>query len=136
MPDLDATTDYPLGEKRPDLVRTPSGARLEDLNVEALRAGLMAGEDMRATAGTLNLQAEIADSANRSQLAQNLRRAAELTRVPDNVLLAIYRALRPGRSTPEALEDWARTLEDEFDAHLTAGFVREASDAYTRSGLT
>lgn len=136
MPDLDATTDYPLGEKRPDLVRTPSGARLEDLNIEALRRGLMAGEDMRATAETLRLQAEIADSANRPQLAQNLRRAAELTRVPDNVLLSIYRALRPGRSTPEALEDWARTLEDEFDAHLTAGFVREASDASTKSGLT
>lgn len=136
MPDLNATTDYPLGEKRPDLVRTPSGARLEDLNIEALRRGLMAGEDMRATAETLRLQAEIADSANRPQLAQNLRRAAELTRVPDDVLLAIYRALRPGRSTPEALEDWARTLEDEFEAHLTAGFVREASDASTRSGLT
>ena len=135
MTRLDARTDYPLGEKRPDMVRTPSGATLDQLGVEALRGGLLAGEDMRATKTTLALQAQIAESSGRPQLADNLRRAAELTRVPDDTLLAIYRSLRPGRSTPEGLNEWAMTLEKEFDAPLTARFVREAADAYRRRGL-
>lgn len=135
MAELDARHDYPLGENRPDLVRTPSGATLEQLDVEALKGGLLAGEDMRATSTTLGLQAQIADSSGRPELADNLRRAAELARVPDDTLLAIYRSLRPGRSTPAGLEDWATTLEEDFDAPLTARFIREAAETYRRRGL-
>ena len=135
MPRLDPKTDYPLGSKRPDLVSTPSGAKLSELGIDQLTAGLIAGEDMRATAKTLHLQAEIAEAVGQVQLAENLRRAAELTRVPDDVILSIYTALRPGRSNADSLEDWADTLEHDFDAPLVAAFVREAVEVYRAGGL-
>ena len=135
MPGLDPKTDYPLGTCRPDLVLTPSGRSLKDINLDQLRAGIIAGEDVRATPETLRLQAEIAETAGRTQLAENLRRAAEMTKVPDDVILAVYTALRPGRSSAAGLEDWARTLEDEFDAPAIASLMREALEVYQVRGL-
>jgi len=135
MTRLDPNTDYPLGTRRPDLISTPSGMSLEDINLEQLRAGVIAGEDVRATPRTLQLQADIAEAVGRHQLAESLRRAAELTRVPDDVILAVYTALRPGRSTAAALEEWAKTLEDEFDAPAVAAFVREAMEVSIARGL-
>lgn len=135
MPQLDPNTDYPLGTRRPDLISTPSGMSLDDLNLEQLRAGVIAGEDVRATPNTLRLQADIAEAVNRHQLSDALRRAAELTRVPDDVILAVYTALRPGRSTAAALEEWAQTLEEEFDAPLIAAFIREALGVSVVRGL-
>jgi propanediol dehydratase small subunit len=90
MTQLDPQTDYPLGTRRPDLIYTPSGASLDDLNLDQLRAGVIAGEDVRATPTTLRMQADIAEAVGRHQLAENLRRAAELTRVLDDVMLAVY----------------------------------------------
>lgn len=135
MASLDPATDYPLGTRRPDLITTPSGASLDDLSLDQLRAGVIAAEDVRATPKTLRMQAEIAETVNRHQLAENLRRAAELTRVPDDVILAIYTALRPGRSNAAGLKEWARTLEDDFDAPSVAAFVREALEASISRGL-
>lgn len=132
---LDPQTDYPIGTKRPDLVSTPGGASLDQLSLEQLRAGVIAGEDVRATEQTLMLQAEIAAESGQDQLASNLRRAAEMTRVPDDVILSVYTALRPGRSSQAGLEEWARTLEEEFEAVQVAAFVREAADAYRARGL-
>lgn len=135
MTRLDPNTDYPLGTRRPELISTPSGLSLDDLDLEHLRAGVIAGEDVRATPKTLRMQADIAEAVNRHQLAESLRRAAELTRVPDDVILAIYSALRPGRSTAAALEEWAQTLEDDFDAPAVAAFVREALEVSIARGL-
>ena len=135
MTALDPTRDYPLGTRRPDLVRTPSGATLDEIGLDQLRAGVITGDDIRATAETLRLQAEIAEGTGRGQLAENLRRAAELTTVPDDVILEVYTALRPGRSTADGLEDWARILEDDFDAPTVARFVRRASAAYADRGI-
>lgn len=135
MADLDPKQDYPLSTHRPDLVKTPSGAGLDELSIENLRRGMIAGEDVRATPGTLRLQAEIAEGVNRPQLGENLRRAAEMTAVPDDVILAVYTALRPRRSTASGLEEWARTLEEEFGAHTVASFIREAAAVYERRGL-
>ena len=80
------------------------------------------------------MQAEVARAAGRTQLADALDRAAELTRLPDDDLLAIYTALRPGRSSPDELEAWASRLE-ELGAPRNATFVREASEAYRARGL-
>ena len=54
--------------------------------------------------------------------------------MPDDELLAIYTALRPGRSSPDELEAWAARL-DELGAPRTAAFVREAAAAYVERGL-
>jgi propanediol dehydratase small subunit len=131
---FDPTSDYPLGARRPDLVTTPGGVPLGDVTLTAAREGALGPDEIRATPRTLRLQAEVARAAGRTQLAENLERAAELAAVPDDLLLEIYTALRPRRATAEALEEWAAQL-DGFDAPLTAAFVREASAAYAERGL-
>ena len=132
---FDPTTDYPLGSRRPDLVRTPGGLRLEELTLDALRSGRLDASEMRATAETLELQAQVALAAGRVQLAANLERAAELTGVPDEVILEVYTALRPHRSTADELESWAERLEREFQATVTAAYVREARAVYAKRNL-
>ncbi len=131
---FDPVTDYPLGSRRPDLVRTPTGRSLDEVTLAAAREGKLAVADTRATAETLGRQAEVARAAGREQLATNLERAAELTGVDDDELLAIYTALRPGRSTADELETWAARL-DELGAPRNAAFVREAAAVYVERGL-
>jgi len=131
---FDPTRDYPLGARRPDLVRTPAGVSLDDVTLEAFRQATLGADEIRATPETLRLQAEVAHAAGRTQLGENLERAAELATVPDDRLLEIYTALRPGRATAEELEEWAVRL-DGFGASKTATFVREAALAYADRGL-
>jgi propanediol dehydratase small subunit len=133
--DFDPRSDYPLGTKRPDLVATPSGRSLDELTLETLRQGGLSPEDMRATPETLARQAAVARAHGRPQLAENLNRAAELARIPAELILELYTALRPRRSTGKELERWAERLELEFEAPLTAAFVREAREVYAERGL-
>jgi propanediol dehydratase small subunit len=72
--------------------------------------------------------AEAADTAGYGQLAENLRRAAELTRISNQQMLEIYEALRPGRSSYSQLTAWADRLDTEYEAPLTAAFMREAAE--------
>ena len=132
---FDPIADYPLGTQRPDLVRTPGGLGLDELTLDALRSGRLEASEMRATGETLELQAQVALAAGRVQLAANLRRAAELTGVPDEVILEVYTALRPHRSTADELESWADRLERDFEAVATAAFVREARVVYEQRNL-
>jgi propanediol dehydratase small subunit len=135
MGDGDPRSEYPLGTRRPDIVRTPSGLALSELTLDELRAGRISSGDVRATPETLRRQASIARTSGRGQLAESLERAAELAGVPDDLILEIYTALRPGRSTPEELESWARRLESELAASRVAGFVREACQTYEARSL-
>ena len=122
---------YPLGTERRGEVRTPGGLSLDDLDLHDER---VTRAELRATPETLRLQAEIAEEAGRRELGANLRRAAELAAVPEDVVLEIYTALRPRRSTSEELEAWAVRLEQD-GAPLTAEFVREARDVYVARKL-
>jgi len=131
---FDPIRDYPLGTQRPDLVTTPGGLPLAEVTLDALRAGRVDASEMRATASTLRMQADVARAAGRPQLAESLERAAELSAVPDELLLDVYTALRPGRSTAAALEESATRLEG-HGATATAAFVREAAAAYWERGL-
>jgi propanediol dehydratase small subunit len=132
--DFDPSRDYPLGARRPELVTTPAGTPLEEVTLDAAREGRLTGAEIRATPQTLRLQADVARAAGRSQLAENLERAAELASVPDDELLEIYTALRPRRSTAAQLETWAERLEA-WDAPRTAAFVRKAAAAYAERSL-
>lgn len=132
---FDPFADFPLGTRRPDLVKTPGGIPLEELTLDALRSGHLQPGEMRATAQTLGLQGQVARAAGRPQLAANLGRAAELTAVPDEVILELYTALRPHRSTAAELDSWAGRLERDFRAPLTAAFVREAQAVYSARDL-
>jgi propanediol dehydratase small subunit len=130
------TADYPLAEKRPDLARTRSGKKLEDLTLESLEAGEVTLEDLRITPEALRQQAEIARAAGRSTLARNFERAAELVDVPQDVLLRIYELLRPGRAKGKSdLLEAARLLRETYKAERMAAFVEEAAAVYDRRGL-
>ena len=131
---FDPSCDYPLGARRPDLVTTPDGTPLDDVTLEAVRAGAIGTEQIRATPTTLRMQAEVARAAGRTQLAESLERAAELAAVPDELLLEVYTALRPRRATSAELEGWAARL-DGHGAAKTAAFVREAAAVYAVRGL-
>jgi propanediol dehydratase small subunit len=132
---FDPFSDYPFGSRRPDLVRTASGLALDEITIDAVRAGEIGLDDLRATPETLRRQSTVALAAGRTQLAENLARAAELADVPSETILAIYTALRPHRSTAAELDTWAARLEEEFSAPLSAAFVREAAAAYAERGL-
>jgi propanediol dehydratase small subunit len=133
--EFDPTRDYPLGARRPELVSTPSGLRQADVTLEALRAGRLGADDLRATADTIRRQAAVALAAGRTQLAENLMRAAELSTVPGEVVLDVYTALRPRRSTASELDALAERLEQQHAAPRTAAFVREALAVYSRRGF-
>ena len=128
---FDPSSDYPLGANRPDLVRTPGGITLDELELHG--AGVKT-EELRATPETLRLQADVARTGGRAQLADNLVRAAELALLPDETILEIYAALRPRRSSSAELAAWAGRL-DEWGAAVTAAFVREAAQVYAERGL-
>jgi len=132
--EFDPGTSYPLGSRRPDLVETRSGAPFASLTFEAALEGGVSGDNLRATASTLLRQSEVARSRGRGQLGENLARASELVDVPDDELLAIYTALRPGRSTGGELEQAALVLE-RYGAARNAAFVREAAAVYAERGL-
>jgi propanediol dehydratase small subunit len=111
-------------------VRTASGRTLNELNMEAIRAGELTAQDFCISGETLRRQADAAEAAGYWQLAENLRRAAELTSISNQEVLNIYKALRPGRSTYNELITLADHLENDLDAPLTAAFVREAAEVY------
>jgi len=122
--------DYPLSEKRPELVRTATGKSLDDITLDAVVSGAVKAEEIRITPTTLEYQAQIAESISRPQLANNMRRAGELTNVPDARMLEIYNALRPNRSTKAELQAIADELENQYGATVCANFVREAAGVY------
>jgi propanediol dehydratase small subunit len=128
---FDPSSDYPLGANRPDLVRTPGGIALDELD---LHGEAVETAELRATPETLRLQADVARAGGRAQLADNLLRAAELAPLPDETILEIYAALRPRRSSAAELEAWAVRL-GEWGAPVTAAFVREAAQVYAERGL-
>ena len=115
-------------------IRALSGKPVENLAVEAVRAGEVGVADLRIHPDTLERQAVVAEEHDNPQLAENLRRAAELTRLPDDEVLAIYEALRPGRSTPPDLTTLAASLADR-GLPRCAALVSEAADVYARRGL-
>ncbi|MEE8457853.1 MAG: diol dehydratase small subunit [Acidimicrobiia bacterium] len=135
MPEFDPRTDYPIGERRPDLLRTPRGFSIDDLTMDNLRTGEIPDDEFRTSPATLRMQADVARVVDRGQLADNLDRAAELASIPDVVILDVYTALRPGRSTAAVLEKWAEALETGYGAPRTAALVREAAVAYAEKGL-
>ena len=129
---LDPDKDYPLAQKRPDLLKTPSGLSLNDITLDKVISGEVKASDIKITPQVLEYQAQVAEGVGRVQFAANLRRAAELTAIPDERVLEMYNALRPYRSSKAELLAIADELEQKYGAKVCAGFVREAADVYDR----
>ncbi len=130
------TADYPLAEKRPELVAGKRGQSLDAITLDAVLSGAITMDDLAITATALRQQAEISRDAGRATLAQNFERAAELTAVPQDVIMRFYELLRPGRaSSKQVLIDAANELQTNYQAHAMAAFVTEAADVYERRGL-
>ena len=113
--------DYPLAEHDPLFRR-----RLDEITLDAVVSRQVKEEDLRVTPAALEAQARIAERAGRPQLAESLRRAAELVALPEDRILTVYNALRPGRASREQLLELAAELENRYRALRCAALVREA----------
>jgi len=132
-PDRDAIT--PVGtEASRRAIRTGSGRNLDELTIDALRADRLTAEDFRISREQLNEQAAAAEAGGYRQLAESLRRAAELTGLPNERVFEIYNMLRPGRATGAQLEELASQLEGRRMPRVAA-FILEAAAAYARRGI-
>jgi propanediol dehydratase small subunit len=123
-------SDYPLAQKRPELIKSYTGKTLNDITLEKVVDEEVKPEDIRISAEVLELQAQVAEANGKKQFAHNLRRAAELTRIPDEKVLEIYELLRPRRATKQQLLDAAQELETKYQAKITAKLIREAAEVY------
>lgn len=129
----ESTHRYPLGEYEDVASRT--GRRVREITLDAVRSGQVAPEDLTIHADTLRAQAAVADREGWPQLAANLRRAAELASVPQDMVLTVYEALRPYRVTHERLLALADELERDYGAVENARFLREAAAVYRERKL-
>ncbi|MCU0519860.1 MAG: propanediol utilization protein [Anaerolineae bacterium] len=116
-------------------IRTQSGRSLGELTLEAVIGQELTEADFRISGETLSHQADAAAAAGYAQVAANLRRAAELTQISNEDVLAIYSMLRPGRASYSELQDLGRRLELELHAPFTARLVYEAAEAYRARNL-
>ncbi len=129
-----AALTYPLGNEARDSVRAVSGRAVSELTLAAVAGGDVGADDLRVSPDTLRLQADFAERGGNPQLAENLRRGAELCAFSDDELLRFYEMLRPGRSSAAELDALAAELTGR-GAELSAALVREARAAYIRRGL-
>ena len=128
-------SDYPLRESKSGELLTHSGRPLSGVTSEAVAAGELTGDDLRAHADTLRQQAAIARDGGYPQLAENLSRAAELTHAPNEELLKIYELLRPERASYDELLRLADYLETTYGAVENAAFIKDAARVYRERNL-
>jgi len=127
--------DYPLMEKHRDIVKTPTGKPLSDITLDAVSKGQVTVDDVRISPEMLLNQADIAESAGKVQIAENLRRAAEMIAIEDDVVIKMYDMLRPNRATKEQLMEMAQTLKTKYRADRLAQLVTEACEVYEKRGI-
>jgi propanediol dehydratase small subunit len=136
MSDKLTIEDYPLSEKRPELIAGRRGKRLGEITLDGVMGGDIQMEDLRITAQALRFQAEIARAGGRPTLAENFERAAELVEVPNDVIMSVYELLRPGRAgNRRVLLQAANDLRKDYGAMRLAAFIEEAAEVYERRGL-
>jgi len=128
-------SSYPLIETAATELRAASDRPLSQIDLDAVMAEELSPDDIRITAETLHAQAQIAQDSGNTQFGDNLRRAAELTAVPNEMLMYMYEQLRPGRSTYAELIALAEILDEKYHATETSHLVSEAADIYRMRGL-
>lgn len=119
--------DYPLSRNRRELLNTPGGINIDDIDFDSICSGAVSGDDCRISSESLLMQADIAETAGYPHVADNFRRAAEMVGIDSERLIEIYNALRPYRSSEEELIGISEELEEKYHACRTAAFVRSAA---------
>ena len=127
--------DYPILQKHPDWVKTPDGRPVASIDLSTIKRGEVENKDIRISREMLLTQAKVAESAGKMQVAENFRRAAEMTGVPDELVIQMYDKLRPNRAAYEELRGMADTLESKYNAARCAKLVREAAEIYEKRGI-
>jgi len=129
-----AELSYPLAATARAAVHTATGKNVSEVTLDSVLGGELGPSDVVVAPETLRLQATFAEEGGNPQLAENLRRGAELLAFSDDELLRFYEMLRPGRSSADELASLAEALEHR-GAERCASLVREARAAYLRRGL-
>ena len=127
--------DYPMLQKHGDIIQTPTGKRVSDITLENVLNQSVDIKDVRISSEMLHAQAQIAESAGKKQIGENLKRAAELTQVPDDIIIKMYEMLRPNRSTKVQLDELTQTLLNQYHAPMCAQLVREAAAVYEKRNI-
>ena len=118
-----------------DVRRAQRSVDISDITLENVRLGKISAEDLTIRRETLLRQAERAVAEGYPQLARNFRRAAELTSLPNDVLLSSYEKLRPYRATYYELLSLSQEIAARYDAPETGEYIRQAAEAYRDKGL-
>lgn len=123
------------GEGESDPRRRTRAVDPDEITLENVRLGKLSPEDLTIRRDTLLAQAARAEREGYPQLARNFRRAAELTSLPNGVLLGAYEKLRPYRATYVELLALSQEIAARYDAPETGAYLREAAEAYRDKGL-
>lgn len=118
-----------------DIKRRQRSVTLSDITLENVRLGRLSADDLTIQRSTLLEQAGRALAEGYPQLARNLRRAAELTALPNDVLLSTYEKLRPYRASYFELLSLSQEIAARYDAPETGNYIREAAETYRDKGL-
>lgn len=116
-------------------MKSKTGKSLDEINMQNVMQGNITSEDIKISSETLLRQGEIAHEHGRPQIKRNFERAAELTNVPDELVLKIYEMLRPNRSTKDELLNVAYMLESKYNALKCSAFIKEAVKVYEKRGI-
>ena len=126
---------YPLGEHEKDNITSKTGKKLSEITLDEVQKGHISSEDIKVSKETLKAQGQVAADADDPPMEKNFERAAELTGVPDDVILKMYDKLRPNRSTKVELAAMAKILLDTYHAPHCAKLVLEAAEIYEKRGI-
>jgi propanediol dehydratase small subunit len=107
---------------------------VSEFTVQNAVDGKLGLPDLRMDPAVLAHQAVVAEEGGNPQLAENFLRAAEMTLLDDEEVMALYEALRPYRSSVVQLEELRISLERRGAARCAA-LVQQAADVYARRGL-
>ena len=128
-------SNYPLGQHEADTITSKTGKRLSQITLDEVKKGNVKAEDIKISPEMLMRQGQVAKEADNPQMEANFQRAAELSNVPDDVILNMYNKLRPNRSTKQELVLMAQELLQKYNAPHCAKLVLEAAEIYEKRGI-
>ena len=128
-------SNYHLGKNEADTITSKTGKKLYQITLEEVKRGNVTAEDIKISHEMLKRQGQVAREADNPQMEANFERAAELSNVPDDVILNMYNKLRPNRSTKRELVLMAQELLEKYHAPHCAKLVLEAAEIYEKRGI-